>query len=405
MLSSIHEGIDLTFIGNGTETCGGYSRLNIYKLGGTSPSPSPSDGSTTISTLSATLSSTQASEETVTSTSAGISTEVSTGTTTSTSSSTTRPAPTSTKPVEKETVGDWESQGCYLETDNGRALTGKTFADDDMTLEDCGEFCEGFTYFGVEYGRECYCGNTLKEGSVPAENQADCSFPCPGDRAYLCGAGMRLQLYKAGSASETTAPAEVTPSAVSSTLVETPASSEPAEIEEKSTSVSATSSSISTVSTSTESTTTPSTTAQTSSEEEEPTSTSTSASVKPTPTGPIVDEGNKNFTYYSCVQEPSAGRLLGDQIFNNGTHMTIDKCLERCWDFNYAGVEYGRECWCGDKLDFNGNAGATPGKNVTDDKCWFLCPGDDMKYCGSGGHMSLYVLKELAGSDEHEIGG
>jgi hypothetical protein len=35
--------------------------------------------------------------------------------------------------------------------------------------------------FGVEYGRECYCANTLGAGSVRATNQADCSFTCPGD--------------------------------------------------------------------------------------------------------------------------------------------------------------------------------------------------------------------------------
>lgn len=314
---------------------------------------------------------------------------------------TTGPAPTPTKPTVKETVGDWESQGCYLETENGRALTGKTFADDDMTLEDCGEFCEGFTFFGVQYGRECYCGNALKVGSVPAENQADCSFPCPGDRASLCGAGMRLQLYKYGGGSEASSPVDTpTSSVISTTAVETPASSVPA-IEEQTTFSTQTSSASSAVSSSTSEEA--STTSQTSSEEEEePTSTSTSTSAKPTPTGPIVDPGNKNFTYYSCVAEPSAGRLLGDQIFNNGTHMTIDKCLERCWDFNYAGVEYGRECWCGDKLDFVGNAGATPGKNVTDDKCWFLCPGDDMKYCGAGGHMSLYISRDLVGVEEDE---
>ena len=98
----------------------------------------------------------------------------------------------------REKVGTWDFQGCYLETDNGgRALTGKFLADDDMSLEMCADFCDGFTYFGVEYGRECYCGDSLREGSVPAEEQGDCSFLCPGDRTTFCGAGMRLQLYKA----------------------------------------------------------------------------------------------------------------------------------------------------------------------------------------------------------------
>jgi hypothetical protein len=75
--------------------------------------------------------------------------------------------------------------------------------------------------------------------------------------------------------------------------------------------------------------------------------------------------------------------------------MTPALCVEKCSKYNYAGVEYGRECWCGDKLDLAGNTGATPGKNVTDDKCSFECPGDKGVRCGAGGHMSLYVLRAL----------
>lgn len=87
---------------------------------------------------------------------------------------------------------------------------------------------------------------------------------------------------------------------------------------------------------------------------------------------------------------------MDDQIYNNGDNMTIKSCLERCWEYDWAGVEYGRECWCGDKLNLEGETNATPGKNVTDSECSFLCPGDDMVYCGAASRLSLYVKKELA---------
>ncbi|KAK3501694.1 heme peroxidase [Neurospora crassa] len=122
-----------------------------------------------------------------------------TGTTaTSTTASAAQPTATLGR---KDTVGDYVFVGCQTEaTEGGRALEGKTWADDGMTLEGCAEACSGWEYFGVEYGRECYCGNTLRGGSAPAP-LADCSFTCAGTPYEYCGAGNRLELYRLASAS------------------------------------------------------------------------------------------------------------------------------------------------------------------------------------------------------------
>jgi hypothetical protein len=85
-------------------------------------------------------------------------------------------------------------QGCYTEGTNRRALTGMTYFDDQMTVEKCATACADFVWFGVEYGRECYCGNTLSAGSIPAP-AADCNFHCPGNATESCGAGLRLNMY------------------------------------------------------------------------------------------------------------------------------------------------------------------------------------------------------------------
>lgn len=63
-----------------------------------------------------------------------------------------------------------------------------------MTVEKCATACASFTKYGVEYGRECYCGNKLNDGSATAE-ESDCSFDCPGDASQKCGAGNRLNVY------------------------------------------------------------------------------------------------------------------------------------------------------------------------------------------------------------------
>lgn len=78
--------------------------------------------------------------------------------------------------------------------------------------------------------------------------------------------------------------------------------------------------------------------------------------------------------------------------------MTPQLCAERCLtnDFKISGVEYGQECWCGNTINFAGNAGATPGRNVTDSECKFLCPGDKKTFCGAGSRMSVYLHKSLS---------
>jgi len=47
--------------------------------------------------------------------------------------------------------------GCYSGTVNGtRALNSASTASNSMTVETCAVFCDGYRYFGLEYGRECF---------------------------------------------------------------------------------------------------------------------------------------------------------------------------------------------------------------------------------------------------------
>jgi len=84
--------------------------------------------------------------------------------------------------------------GCVTEATKTRALSGNSYFDDLMTVEKCAAACSSFTSFGVEYGRECYCGNSVNPGSQSAP-ESDCSFPCPGNAAEYCGGGNRLNMY------------------------------------------------------------------------------------------------------------------------------------------------------------------------------------------------------------------
>jgi hypothetical protein len=217
-------------------------------------------------------------------------------------SSTSSASATPTGPSQPATVGTWNWYGCQTEATGARALSGKSFAADTMTLESCASFCAGFNYFGVEYARECYCGNSFNTGSVPAP-ASECSFTCKGAPQQFCGAGNRLSVYTIGAAQS---------SSTSST-----------------TSRSSTSSSSSTSSTRTSTTTT--------------TSSTTSSQPTSTTLGRVQNVGP--YGYQGCWTEGNGVRALSGKATASDT-MSLDACATFCADFAYFGTEYGRECEC-----------------------------------------------------------
>lgn len=65
-----------------------------------------------------------------------------------------------------------------------------------MTEESCIAFCggKGAAYAGIEYGSECYCGNTL-DSTAAAAPAGDCNMGCSGNVTEACGAGNRLTVF------------------------------------------------------------------------------------------------------------------------------------------------------------------------------------------------------------------
>lgn len=63
-----------------------------------------------------------------------------------------------------------------------------------MTLQTCLQNCTGFTYWGTEYGSQCYCGDTLASSSTSAPF-SECNMVCSGDPYEYCGGSDRLELY------------------------------------------------------------------------------------------------------------------------------------------------------------------------------------------------------------------
>ncbi|KAL5318593.1 hypothetical protein ACEPPN_013656 [Leptodophora sp. 'Broadleaf-Isolate-01'] len=367
--------------GNSSEYCGAGDRLDVYKLGyegvssssvassstrassstsrpvtvvsttsrsststrvsssssrtsSTSTRASSSSSRASSSTSRASSSSTRASSSSsrASSSSSRASTASSTSTRVSSSSSrvsSTAATASSTVLAIKPVVGAYGFQGCYTEGVGVRALSGATYVDYvGMTLEICASKCAGTTYFGVEYGGECYCGNTLDATSVLTANQLECSFTCPGDKYEYCGAGNRLQLYKLGSAA-------------SSSSVSVPTGSRS--------------------STSTRITTTSS---------------------------PSSTAGPAGYIYYGCQTEGTGVRALGAAASASDL-MTIEMCQASCATYTYFGVEYGRECYCGNSL-----AASSVAAPATD--CNVPCMGNTAQKCGAGNRLDVYVKNGTA---------
>lgn len=91
----------------------------------------------------------------------------------------------------------YTSGGCLAEpTDGERALDGFLVVDQRMTPAFCAEICgmSNFLFFGVEYGNECWCDNSIAPWAVFI-NASECNVPCAGNSSQTCGGKMALSLW------------------------------------------------------------------------------------------------------------------------------------------------------------------------------------------------------------------
>ncbi|XP_068765574.1 sialate:O-sulfotransferase 1 isoform X1 [Struthio camelus] len=86
--------------------------------------------------------------------------------------------------------------GCFSDDSRERTLKGAVFYDlRKMTVSHCQEACaeRAYTYAGLEYGAECYCGNKLP---TTASKPEECNSECKGEKGSICGGVNRLSVYR-----------------------------------------------------------------------------------------------------------------------------------------------------------------------------------------------------------------
>lgn len=200
---------------------------------------------------------------------------------------------------------------------------------------------------GTEYSSECYCGNSISDGAVLTSS--GCFMACAGNQDNYCGGPNRLSFYKASSSISAAAAASDGTIKVSST-------SGPSSLSITST------------------------TAQ-------PVTSSNVASTPslPSATAPGIVQSNANFTYTACYID-CGPRTLAKLILANDL-MTVETCLQACSEYNYVGLEYGRECWCDNVLLSSASLSAD------ERECNMPCAGSSVEICGNGNRLSLYTHK------------
>lgn len=270
--------------GNAAQTCGGPDRLNVffYAAGtaGTSSTNPPSTPTTTPTAV----------------------------------------APTTTPPTNTQVVGGgtatnlpagWTYRGCWVDSLNGRIMTGPFANAATVTIESCIQTCiaGGYKVAGLQYSQQCFCDNQLRNNATLAATDGTCAMKCAGAPSEICGGPDLDSVYATG---------ELT--------VIAPASSQTTGLP-------------------------------------------------------------GNWVYKGCLTDTGNPHTLAEQIIYTTTNQA-SACLAQCAAFGYnaAGMEYGQECYCGDK----GDKGANNATFVADAQCNQACPGNARYMCGAGNLLSYY---------------
>ncbi|KAK4168342.1 WSC domain-containing protein, partial [Cladorrhinum sp. PSN259] len=320
------------------------------------------------------------------------------------------------------------SLGCYYDGQGGkRAIDAGAFASDTMTVETCTQFCadRGFRLAGVEYGRECFCGDVLSDGNGPAASE-DCSFPCAGDPLQKCGAGNRLNLYSIETA-PIKGPANLPGITSLGCYVDTAARVFPYQIigTDDMTAAKCAANCAGYPYFGTQysrecfcGTTAPTQPAPasecsmscTGNENEfcgggmrlnvyavdslaAPTTTATAVASSTTSTEPVSEPTTSpnvdGYEYKGCWTDNVPERVLPGKTYAEGA-MTLAKCAAFCNSGSYGwfGVTYSSECYCGTTLDANS-------VQVSESECSMACSGDATEKCGAGNRLNVYTNPAL----------
>ncbi|KAI8806738.1 WSC domain-containing protein [Cladochytrium replicatum] len=319
---------------------------------------------------------------------------------------------TNAAPLSTRAVGNFEPYGCYSEgaIKYHRALGKASFVDAaNMTVKTCTTFCDGkgFTLAGLEYAKECWCGNKIEFENVPIASEK-CNMKCPGGNGTeTCGGPDAISVWSSSGQPVLSHPVtQITglpegckyvgchqdnlqqralPARGSYEGKMTPAACAAACLAQNNTFAGS----------------------EYSWECYCGNYVHYDAAEQSQCFVPC--EGNDSlicggegvlslyhcprpttFQYFGCYSEGVIPdhRALDKSGFSDPIGMTVQLCTEYCGNKGYAlaGLEYGQECWCGNKIEFNNGP-------IDASKCDMPCVGFSYENCGGRNAISVWSSK------------
>jgi len=90
-----------------------------------------------------------------------------------------------------------------------------------------------------------------------------------------------------------------------------------------------------------------------------------------------------DYEFYGCITDSPARTLAANSL--SSSTMTLETCATFCSGYEYFGVEWSVECYCG-------NAFTSGPVLVDSSECSMTCGGNSAELCGAGDRLSVYQL-------------
>ncbi|CAC5383683.1 unnamed protein product [Mytilus coruscus] len=90
------------------------------------------------------------------------------------------------------------SVGCFKDIENTMLPSKTVKSIQDLTLKKCQQQCRGYTFLGLQYSNECFCGNTLNTDRYKSIPESDYNMKCSGENRMcgMCGSTHRNSVYR-----------------------------------------------------------------------------------------------------------------------------------------------------------------------------------------------------------------
>ena len=111
------------------------------------------------------------------------------------------------------------------------------------------------------------------------------------------------------------------------------------------------------------------------------------------PAPPTTVQTVNNYTWIGCYSEGTSGRALtGPNVAAPSAGGSVEYCASQCIGYEYFGVEYYNECYCGNSISNGATLVSNNISAMAAAGCTYLCGGNPSEYCGGASRLDMYWM-------------